>query len=200
MASFKIFSSYLVLFAWNRLHLAQGEGETVIRSPEITHWGDWGSWDSCATGQFGIGFQIKVEEDQAEGDDTAVNAIKILCAQPRNGRTVESEPTSSTQQWGKWEGKLFCDLGLLTGFQLKVQPPAEDGGDNTATNNLRSECTSFSGEKSVITGVGMQWGNWTEFQRCPQGHAICAIKTQIESVMGRGKNEDHLLSVFSVSF
>ena len=45
-----------------------------------TFWGDWGPKEHCPKGLRTIGFQLKTERPQGEGDDTALNAIALKCS------------------------------------------------------------------------------------------------------------------------
>ena len=52
----------------------------TIESPRITSWGQWTNWMYCPTDWYVIGMQLKVESKQGNGDDTALNGIKLFCA------------------------------------------------------------------------------------------------------------------------
>lgn len=42
--------------------------------------GKWGDEKTCPGVHPALGFRIKVEPNQGSGDDTALNAIELLCA------------------------------------------------------------------------------------------------------------------------
>jgi hypothetical protein len=44
-----------------------------------TFWGDWGKVEYCPEGERVIGFSLKTEREQGRGDDTALNAIALIC-------------------------------------------------------------------------------------------------------------------------
>jgi hypothetical protein len=53
-----------------------------------TYWGDWGKVDNCPQGERAIGFSLKTEREQGlGGDDTALNAIALICT---SGRRITS--------------------------------------------------------------------------------------------------------------
>ena len=41
--------------------------------------GDWGVLDMCPNGTYAQGFSLKLEEDQAGGDNSALNAVQLIC-------------------------------------------------------------------------------------------------------------------------
>ena len=57
--------------------------------------GDWGRWSDprfCPAGQYVCGMRQKVERDQGNGDDSAMNAIAFYCCPLAPGAQVEAEP------------------------------------------------------------------------------------------------------------
>uniref|UniRef100_A0A672S7X9 Vitelline membrane outer layer protein 1-like n=1 Tax=Sinocyclocheilus grahami TaxID=75366 RepID=A0A672S7X9_SINGR len=50
--------------------LLQGDG---------TNWGDWGKWSHTCVGKAICGIQSRIEEPQGEGDDTALNDVRMFC-------------------------------------------------------------------------------------------------------------------------
>ncbi|XP_030645793.1 vitelline membrane outer layer protein 1 [Chanos chanos] len=142
-------------------------------------WGSWANTELCPTGFYATGFSLKVEQFQAQGDDTAVNGIRLYCS--RQGRSHWSHIESKSGPWGEWTSVQFCPFGLLKSFQLRVEPHQGDG-DDTAVNNIRFQC-SVSGR---LEGNGMSWGNWGKWSsECPYG-GICGIQTRVEAPQGNG--------------
>ena len=41
--------------------------------------GDWGVLDMCPNGTYAQGFSLKLEEDQSGGDNSALNAVQLIC-------------------------------------------------------------------------------------------------------------------------
>jgi hypothetical protein len=153
-------------------------------------WGNWGDWQYCPKGSFAAGYTMRVEHSLgSEGDDTAVNGIKLYCVNQSTGKRV-AVITSHVGPWGSWREGASCEKGVLNSSAQSFEPHRDDI-DDTATNSVRFKCTS--GE--VIQSAGsMPWGKWQDYQICPNrkilGHiiqtAICGIQTRIEPKQGRG--------------
>ena len=45
-------------------------------------WGDWMGLKMCPENFLVDGFQIRIEKKQGDGDDTALNGLKIQCTHP----------------------------------------------------------------------------------------------------------------------
>lgn len=78
--------------------------------------------------------------------------------------------------FGDWSQPQYCPSGVLTSFQISVEPHQGLFGDDTAVNNIRFRCSS----NPTLEGPGMGWGeygHWSE--ECPDG-GICGIETKME--------------------
>ena len=53
-------------------------------------------------------FQIQIESGQGDGDDTAVNVIRLLCKQAWGDFLEAGSVTSATQSWGDWQSPIYC--------------------------------------------------------------------------------------------
>jgi hypothetical protein len=42
--------------------------------------GDWGPVESCPNEEYAVGFKLKTQQPQGDGDDTALNAIALKCS------------------------------------------------------------------------------------------------------------------------
>ena len=49
--------------------------------------------------------------------------------------------------------------------------------DETAGNNVNMACS----HGSVLAGNGENFGTWSDFEMCPEGTAVCGIRTLGES-------------------
>ncbi|XP_060936556.1 vitelline membrane outer layer protein 1 homolog [Limanda limanda] len=64
----------------------------------VTNGQQWGTWrwpEMCPDQFFAIGFSTRVESKQGDGDDTAMNGIRLICGKDGNHNsihTVESHP------------------------------------------------------------------------------------------------------------
>lgn len=52
------------------------------------YWGNWGRLEFCPAGYPAVGFSLKVEGIQGNGDDTALNSISLKCA---DGSWIKSD-------------------------------------------------------------------------------------------------------------
>lgn len=157
---------------------------------ELTVWngGQWGSWghkEMCPVGMYAAGFSLKVEDPIGDGDDTALNGIRLHCVYKANGvassYTNYASVGSDVGSWGVWRDIKWCPYGFLTAFQLKVEKP-QGSGDDTAANNIQFKCSS----RSSLLGEGTKWGDWGGWSQTCQGKGICGIKTRVEIPQGRG--------------
>ncbi|XP_046461608.1 vitelline membrane outer layer protein 1-like [Daphnia pulex] len=145
-----------------------------------TFWGDWGKVEHCPEGERATGFSLKTEREQGRGDDTALNAIALICT---SGRMI----TSTQGPWGNWGGRFVCQSGsYITSCQLRVEPP-QGSGDDTSANNLNCKCSN--GE--TLNGDGTSWGGWNAWSS-PCENGIMAIQTRVEG--HQGKRDDTALN------
>lgn len=127
---------------------------------------------------------LKIEPNQLNGDDSALNGIQLLCS------TFEGRHTghinSSEGPWGFYRGKRYCDKGFATSFRPRSEPQ-QGSGDDAAAIDLKLRCSNNDGSISEIVGGDiLTFGDWTLEQTCPPETAICGITTQIEGVQGDG--------------
>ena len=77
------------------------------------YWGTWGSSDYCPNGHHVVRFKVKIEGIQYDGDDTALNAIRLECS---NGQTLYSKEAP----WGDWYESPYSSEGFTsTDFLLE---------------------------------------------------------------------------------
>ncbi|KAG9266125.1 hypothetical protein AMEX_G20630 [Astyanax mexicanus] len=169
------------------LLLASAKGQRAIKSiltvPNGAHWGDWGEAEMCPTNYYAAGFSLKVEGPIGDGDDTALNGIRLFCI--NKGASAPNPDfavvKSDTGSWGTWTDPKWCKAGRLMSFQLFVEPP-QGNGDDTAANNIMFLC---SGGDEVV-GSGLAWGSWGGWSKCCTGTGICGIQTKVERPQGSG--------------
>lgn len=83
---------------------------------------------------------------------------------------------SSLCSFGEWTNPLYCPSGVLSSFQLRVEPHQGLFGDDTAANNIKFRCSS----NPTLEGTGTEWGEygyWSEV--CADG-GICGVETKME--------------------
>lgn len=79
-------------------------------------------------------------EDPIQGDDTALNGIRLHCIDASKASSNSHRDYASVQSdvgsWGEWKDIKWCPSGFLTDFQLRVESSQGDG-DDTAANNIQ---------------------------------------------------------------
>ncbi|KAK1896057.1 Vitelline membrane outer layer protein 1 [Dissostichus eleginoides] len=148
---------------------------SLLTVPNGERFGYWTWSEMCPEKFFAVGFSIRVESNQYAADDTALNGIRLICAQDENrsfGYSIESH----TGYFGDWSPPQYCPMGMLTSFQIRVEPHQGLFGDDTAINNIKFRCSS----NPLLEGMGLDWGkygSWSE--ECRDG-GICGIETKME--------------------
>jgi hypothetical protein len=54
-------------------------GGGTITAPGEQRWGSWNDWQSCPPNSAVCGFAIQLEDRQGNGDDTAMNGMRLYC-------------------------------------------------------------------------------------------------------------------------
>ncbi|XP_036444610.1 vitelline membrane outer layer protein 1-like [Colossoma macropomum] len=147
-------------------------------------WGQWGMLEMCPAGYYAAGFSLRVEYP-IDGDDTALNGIRLHCVNTHTGKTEFSDIStamSGVGSWGTWTDPIWCPCGMLMSFQLLVERP-QGNGDDTAANNIMFQCT---GSDRALVGMGMSWGEWGGWSDTCRGMGICGIQTKVEAPQGSG--------------
>ncbi|XP_046634277.1 vitelline membrane outer layer protein 1 homolog [Daphnia pulicaria] len=144
-----------------------------------TFWGDWGAVDFCPLGERAVGFSLKTEKPQGDGDDTALNGIALRCSGGSRIRSTEGP-------WGEWGSEFLCPSGSwLTSCQLRVEPK-QGAGDDTSANNLNCMCNTGL----ELLGDGASQGDWVAWINCPRG--IVTIQTLVEGKQGTAGDDTAL--------
>ncbi|XP_017542418.1 vitelline membrane outer layer protein 1-like [Pygocentrus nattereri] len=98
--------------------------------------GSWGLWKGpkyCPSGML-MAFQLRVEGQQGDGDDTAANNIRFQCS------GVDVDFVGWGTSWGEWGNwSKYCTGKGICGIQTKVEEP-QGSGDDTALNDVRFFC------------------------------------------------------------
>ena len=98
-----------------------------------------GNWGSYITGthcdSYVTGFDMLIEGDQGNGDDTAANSVRLYC---QNGQVIA--PATRTH-WGNWTSRHNCPAGqVVVGLRTRVESSQGGNGDDTALNGMRLIC------------------------------------------------------------
>ncbi len=165
-----------------------------IESTRVTNWGDWGGADFCPEGSYATGFNLKIESYQKGGDDTALNAVKLICTNLKDGN-FQKEIMSSQGVWGDFRGRKDCPNGLGNGFELRSEPSQGGRRDDTGAVDFNLICANTDGTSANVRGGEMlTFGEWKTINRmCPSESAICGIRTQVERPQG-GRRDDTALN------
>ena len=103
-------------------------------------WGDWLSSRKCATGKPITGFKVQFEKQQGNGDDTALNKVRMYCGKTNDNNIIEA-PTYTA--WGTWRDIVSCKPGFaVTGLVTRVETD-QARGDDSAMNGLAVMCTYY---------------------------------------------------------
>ncbi|OXA40753.1 Vitelline membrane outer layer protein 1 [Folsomia candida] len=86
-------------------------------------WGNWGAWKDCGTDPYVFsGFQLRVEPNQGEGDDTATNNIRFKCRGNSNGTTFADVVEGDGGNFGSWGNWSLCPaLHGICGYRLQFE-------------------------------------------------------------------------------
>ncbi|XP_037532636.1 vitelline membrane outer layer protein 1 homolog [Nematolebias whitei] len=137
--------------------------------------GNWTWPEMCPDHFFAVGFSVRVETNQYGADDTALNGIRLFCAKDGN-RNFLYYVESHTGHFGEWSHPQYCPSGVLTSFQIRVEPHQGTFGDDTAVNNIKFRCSS----NPVLEASGTDWGEYGYWSSQCQSGGICGIETKME--------------------
>ncbi|KAM9723741.1 vitelline membrane outer layer protein 1 homolog, partial [Menidia menidia] len=144
----------------------------------VTNGGEFGDWtwpEKCPNGSYAVGFSVRVEALQYGGDDTALNGIRLVCGR-EGDRSHLYYVESHTGYFGEWSHPQYCPSGVLTSFQLRVEPPRGILGDDTSVNSVKFRCSS----NPVLEAPGLGFGAWGHWSQDCAGGGICGIETKME--------------------
>uniref|UniRef100_A0A3B4XC94 Vitelline membrane outer layer 1 homolog n=1 Tax=Seriola lalandi dorsalis TaxID=1841481 RepID=A0A3B4XC94_SERLL len=151
------------------------EYESVLTVTNGEQFGNWTWAEMCPDKFFAVGFSIRVEPNQYGSDDTGLNGIRLICSKDER-RSFLYSIESHTGYFGDWSQPQYCPSGVLTSFQIRVEPYQGLFGDDTAVNNIKFRCSS----NPTLEGPGMTWGEYGSWsQECIDG-GICGIETKME--------------------
>lgn len=161
--------------------------EISVQGPVM--WADWESeWHRCADGLFAIGFSLKIEPRQHDGDDTSVNAVKIYCGEVNRSKNDSNRwVTPNYAKWGTFTDSFFCEPGkAFYGFRLTYESHQGEG-DDTGLNGLHMVCRS-AGDWRLPQDWKKIDGYWpektTDVAYCPSNTFINGIKSAVEPHQG----------------
>ena len=149
-------------------------------------WGSWGGWDMCTGDRLICGIQSRIEGSQGGGDDTGLNAVRLICCNSLPiGRLNEQDIYSKQGGWGDWRETQYCPTGsYVTGINMKIEG-SQGGGDDTGANAINIRCNDPA-NTVIQSGYNVGWGNWRGFGSCPAGEMACGMQTKVEDGQGGG--------------
>ena len=187
-----------LVFALSLGSLASTWAQVPSDTSEQGSWGEWGPPAYCPAGQYVWGFRVKGEPYQGNGDDTALNAVQLICKNGASG--VPTYIHSREGGWGAWGKDHVCRETPVIGFAIQVErfqgKDKEKGSkDDTAAGNIKMDCGS-----EILTGdPPAAWGEWTGFYRCVDGNGyqkVRGFRTRVEPDQGNG--DDTALNAMQV--
>jgi len=157
--------------------------------------GVWGDLQFCGGKQsqgYAVRFKARIEKNQGDGDDTALNTICLICS-------GGDEICSKKGYWGDWYSSRTCDNGF-TGFNFAYEwDPNEDSAqkvgaywffkppaDGSGGDDLQLKC---KGKDWMGVSSPLSWGDWHS-ESCPSGYVICGLKTRVEPYIPELKKKD----------
>ena len=150
--------------------------------------GEWGYIDVCPTGYYVSGARLSAD-DSIVADDWGADAVKLYCKHVVT-YDVDYTITSTALEWGAWHDESHCgEEYFVTRFRMYSEPSQGDG-DDTATNQLKIECTGpgLNGSDRYMLNVDgtdrdlAEWGSTSD--RCPEGQAVNALQVKYEEDQG----------------
>lgn len=169
--------------------LPKRDGVVWLHSPRITPWGTFGAKELCPMNSFVTGMRLKMDHQKQIGDNTALNAVQLLCTTLYGENIVNI--TSATGRFGNYGQIKYCPSGYAIGYQLRSQTGQGNVKDDVAAVNFKLICSNFNGTRSnIVDNELLSWGYWTKAQNCPSKTAVCGIVTQVEDLGNNVKNED----------
>ena len=138
----------------------------------------------CPAGSRVSGFRLRIQPNQKNLDDTALNGIQLACT---NGMYTKQIPGV----FGVWKKWVFCGGTLknastkfVVGFNFRSQGGQGVKKDDTSGNNVKMQCN----DGSELDGGGLDWGTWDSktYKKCSFGYQFCGVQSRIEKNQGNG--------------
>jgi len=137
----------------------------------------------CPEGSYAVAFSQRVEPEEDDVDDTALNAVVLHCASPSGGPFQRLSVWEGI--WGAWSEIASCPAGeLLTEAQLKLAAPLaepddddDDDANDTAATAVRFGCSDGTTLEAENDAEG---GSWGEVLECPSDSALCGLSIRYQ--------------------
>jgi hypothetical protein len=128
-------------------------------------WGNWKSWAGTEDGgYYACGAEMRFEDSQGDGDDTAANGLKLVYCHLEAWYDQQTK-TIFEGLWGEWKEVALCPFDhYVDGAEVRFEDKVGDGGDDTALNGLKIHCRDKKNKfvQEWITVFGGISGDWKE--------------------------------------
>ncbi|WP_460088303.1 hypothetical protein [Pseudomonas sp. H1_B04] len=179
---------YMLFFTLSLMACGAARGQVPSDTSEQGAWGNWGAAAYCPQGQYVWGFRLKSEPYQGNGDDSALNAVQLICKSGVNGAATYIQ--SLEGKWGSWGRDHVCRETPAIAFAIQVERfqgrDKEKGSkDDTAAGNIKMNC----GSEILVGDPPVAWGDWTGFYSCLDGTGykkIRGFRTKVAPDQGSG--------------
>jgi hypothetical protein len=128
-------------------------------------WGTYGDWAVCPTGQAVCGMEIRFEDDQGDGDDTALNGVHLVCCTAPafiNDITYVFRPSHAVDKCVEVAGDgMAAGSGIdivdckNSSLAQQFRAVAVDGSWFELQNLVSGKCIEVA-SASTTTGAGLQ--------------------------------------------
>ena len=154
---------------------------------QLGHWGDWQAPVVIPSDYYIYGMQVRYESFAADQDDTALNGIKLLCADVYGSGTTQIISVHEGF-WGKWRKRITVPSGCYAvGLATRIEPKQGSNGDDTALNGIkmiyRNYDTMQLGEVMIESG---NWGDWAGYATFEPDHLMSGIQVRMEQPLHTG--------------
>ena len=136
-----------------------------IEPPVLTDHGKWGPTRVCSSA-YVVGMKVKMQEEKGwKGDDTGINAIRLICDDGE-------ELVSAEGHQGEWSEPMK-GKGIMIGVQFRSD--GDSLSDDAATAGVRF--MDWNRDEYIYEGY---FGKWQDWKECPHTSAIIGFQTQVE--------------------
>ena len=177
---------------------------SALKSLIKSNRGRWGSWQHCEVGEYVKAMWVKAEKHQKDGDDSAVNGIRLQCSDGKNLNSAEGAKGEWSQLF-KYRTEGMYEEGYdpykpyqdeIVSVYVRSMPPCTGNCDNEGVSGLRFKhldgryYQSPDGSQYCTLGHS-KWDTRCEFlsynangiwgsANCPAGTAVNGFRTKAE--------------------
>ena len=149
-------------------------------------WGKWLKTYDAPKGYLACGMALRDEPGQGWGDDSALNAIKLIYCKIDKWDQQE-EVYLNHGIWGIWQPDVKCPKNhFINGVQAKLEEN-QGSSDDSALNGLRIKCQDPKKDSDPIVRSLEYggWGDWLDWVEYP-GSYICGGQVRFQEDQGKG--------------